>query len=97
VGQFTIEDATASDALDATSLIERLTPIDAALSRMPRVAVSPVQARQLHQGKVVGEFAGPTSSGIDGFALAETEDHRFLAIVVSNGTNLRTERIIYAD
>lgn len=97
VGQFTLEDATAPDVLDATSLIERLAPIDVALSWMPRVAVSPVQAQQLHQGKVVSELAGPTSSGVDGFALAQTEDHRFLAIVVSNDRKLRTERIIYAD
>ena len=97
VGQFTIEDSTAPDALDAASLIERLAPIDAALSWMPRVTVSPVQALHLNQGKVVSEFAGPTSSGVDGFALAQTEDHRFLAIVVSNDTKLRTERIIYAD
>ena len=97
VGQFTIEDSTAPDALDAASLTERLAPIDAALAGMPRVAVSPVQAQHLHQGKVVSGFAGPASSGVDGFALAQTEDHRFLAIVVSNGTKLRTERIIYAD
>jgi tRNA pseudouridine55 synthase len=97
VGQFTLEDATAPDVLDATSLIERLAPIDVALSWMPRVAVSPIQARQLHQGKVVSDLAGPASSGVDGFALAQTEDHRFLAIVVSNDRKLRTERIIYAD
>jgi tRNA pseudouridine55 synthase len=97
VGQFKIEDATTPDALDATSLIERLTPIEAALSGMPRVVVSPIQAQHLHQGKVVSEFAGPTSSGSDGLALAQTEDHRFLAIVVSNDAKLRTERIIYAD
>ena len=97
VGQFTIEDATAPDALDAALLIERLAPIDAALSWMPRVTVSPVQAQHLHQGKVVGEFAGPASSEVDGFALAQTEDHGFLAIVVSNGTKLYTERIVYAD
>jgi tRNA pseudouridine55 synthase len=97
VGQFTVEDATAPDALDAASLTGRLAPIDAALAGMPHVTVSPVQAQHLHQGKVVSEFAGPTSSGVDGLALAQTEDHRFLAIVVSNGTKLRTERIIYAD
>ena len=97
VGQFTIENSTAPDALDAASLTERLVPIDAALAGVPRVNVSPVQAQDLYQGKVVSGFAGPTSSGVDGFALAQTEDHRFLAIVVSNGTKLRTERIIYAD
>jgi tRNA pseudouridine55 synthase len=97
VGQFTIEDATAPDALDAGSLTERLTPIDAALSWMPRVTVSPFQAQHLHQGKVVSDFAGPTAAGVDALALAQTEDHRFLAIVVSNGAKLRTERIIYAD
>jgi tRNA pseudouridine55 synthase len=94
VGQFTLDDATAPDVLDATSLIERLAPIDVALAWMPRVTVSPVQAQHLHQGKVLSEFAGPTSSGVDGFALAQTEDHRFLAIVVSNDAKLRTERII---
>jgi len=97
VGQFTIEDATAPDTLDAASLADRLVPIDASLARMPRITVSPVQALHLRQGRVVSDSAGPTSSGVDGFALAETEDHRFLAIVVSNATKLRTERIIYAD
>jgi tRNA pseudouridine55 synthase len=97
VGQFTVEDATAPDALDAASLTGRLTPIDAALAGMAHVTVSAVQAQHLHQGKVVSEFASPASSGVDGLTLAQTEDHRFLAIVVSNGTKLRTERIIYAD
>ncbi|HTW92903.1 MAG TPA: tRNA pseudouridine(55) synthase TruB [bacterium] len=97
VGQFTIEDATAPDALDAAALTERLVPIDAALAGMPHITVSPAQAQHLYQGKIVSEFAGPMSSGVDGFALARTEDHRFLAVVVSNGTDLRTERIIYAD
>jgi tRNA pseudouridine55 synthase len=97
VGQFTIENSAAPDALDAASLTERLVPIDAALAGIPRVTVSPVQAQHLCQGKVVSGFSGPTTSGIDGFALAQTDDHRFLAIVVSNGTKLRTERIVYAD
>ena len=97
VGQFAIEDSTAPDALDAAALTARLAPIDAALAGMPRVTVSSLQAQHLRQGKVVSEFTGPPSSGVDGFALAQTEDHRFLAIVVSNGTKLRTERIIYAD
>jgi len=97
VGQFKIEDATVPAALDAVSLSERLTPIDAALIGMPRISVSAVQARCLHQGKVVDGFEGPALSGADGFALAQTEDHRFLAVVVSNGTEIRTERIIYAN
>jgi tRNA pseudouridine55 synthase len=97
VGQFTIEDATAPDALDANSLAERLTPIDAALAGMPRVTVSPPQAHHLRQGKEVTEFDGTTLSGIGGFALAQTDDRSFLAIVVSNDQTLRTERIIYAD
>ena len=97
VGQFAIEDATAPDTLDAASLLKRLIPIDAALSWMPRVAVSPAEARSLHQGKAINAPAGSTSSGVDGFALAQTDDHRFLAVVVSNQTKLRTERIIYAD
>jgi tRNA pseudouridine55 synthase len=97
VGLFRIEDSTAPDALDAVSLSERLTPIDAALAGMPRISVSPVQAQHLHQGRVVSGFEDSKASGVDGFALARTEDHRFLAIVVSNGTELRTERIIYAN
>ena len=97
VGQFTIEEAIAPNALSADSLPERLAPIDAALAGMPRIVVSPVQALHLRQGKVVSDCAGATPSGVDGFALAQTEDHRFLAIVVSNGTELRTERIVYAD
>ncbi|MBM3332797.1 tRNA pseudouridine(55) synthase TruB [candidate division WOR-3 bacterium] len=97
VGPFSIEDATTPDSLDATSLIERLAPIDVALSWMPRLAVSPIQARQLHQGKVVSELGGPTPSGVDGFALAETEDLRFLAVVALLGGRMRTERIVYAD
>jgi tRNA pseudouridine55 synthase len=97
VGQFTIEDSTAPDALDAASLTERLTPIDAALAGMPRVTVSPVQAQHLHQGKVVSGVEGLTLARVDGFALAQTDDRSFLAIVVSNGAKLRTERIIYAN
>ena len=97
VGQFAIEDSTAPDALDAASLTERLVPIDTALAGMPRVTVSPVQAQHLHQGKVVSGVADRTLPPVGGFALAQTEDHRFLAIIVSNGTKLRTERIIYAD
>jgi tRNA pseudouridine55 synthase len=97
VGQFAIDDATAPDALDASSLLNRLVPIDTALSWMPRVTISPTQAQHLHQGKVVSISAGPATSGVDGLALARTDDHRFLAIVVSNDTKLRTERIVYAD
>jgi tRNA pseudouridine55 synthase len=97
VGQFTIEDATAPDALDAASLTERLTPIDAALDGMPRVTVSPVQAQHLRQGKAVSGVEGLTLPQVDGFALARTDDRSFLAIVVSNGAKLRTERIVYAD
>jgi tRNA pseudouridine55 synthase len=97
VGQFTIEDSTAPGEIDAASLTERLAPIDDALAGMPRVTVSPVQAQHLHQGKVASGSDGLTLPGVDGFALAQTEDHRFLAIVVSNGKKLRTERIIYAD
>jgi len=97
VGQFTIEDAAAPDALDAASLTERLTPIDAALAGMPRVTVSPIQAQHLRQGKVVGGIESPTLPQVDGFALARTDDRSFLAIVVSNDERLRTERIIYAD
>lgn len=97
VGHFTIEDSTAPETLDATSLNDRLVAIDIALDGMPRITVSPVQAQHLCQGKVLSGFEGRTLSGVDGFALARTEDHRFLAVVVSNGTKLRTERIIYAD
>jgi tRNA pseudouridine55 synthase len=97
VGQFTIEDATAPDALDAATLTERLAPIDVALSWMPRVTVSPAQAQHLYQGKMVSTLASPTSLEIDGFALAQTDDHRFLAVVVSNDAKLRVERIVYAD
>jgi len=97
VGQFTIEDATAPDTLDVTSLPDLLVPIDAALAGMPHVTVSPVQAQHLRQGKIVSGFESPTVTGIDSFALAQTDDHRFLAVVVSNGTKLRTERIIHAD
>jgi len=97
VGRFTIEEAISPDALNAASLPERLAPIDAALAGMSRVTVSPVQALDLRQGKVVSDLVGPPSLKVDGLALAQTEDHRFLAIVVSNGTKLRTERIIYAD
>ena len=97
VGHFTVEDAAELDTLDAALLADRLVPIDAALAGMPRVAVSPAQAQQLLQGKVVRGFDGPTMPGADGFRMAETDDRRFLAIVVSNGTELRTERIIYAD
>ena len=94
VGHFTIEDATAPDALTETSLSERLVTIGAALAGMQHVIVSPVQARHLLQGRVVNDLPAP---GVDGFALAQTDDHRFLAIVVSNGTKLRTERIIHAE
>jgi tRNA pseudouridine55 synthase len=93
VGRFTVEDATKLDTLDTASLPGWLTPIDEALADIPHVIVSPIQAQRLHQGKVVTDV--PT--GTDGFALARTDDHRFLALVVSNGTKLRTERIIYAD
>jgi len=97
VGQFTIEDATAPDALNAASLTDRLVPIDAALTGMPHIIVSPAQAQHLHQGKVVSEVEGLTLPRADGFALAQTDDRSFLAIVVSNGAKLRTERIIYAN
>ena len=97
VGQFRIEDSTAPDALDAVSLPRWLTPIDAALTGMPRIRVSVMQAQCLHQGKVVNGFEGSMVSGIGGFALAVTEDHSFLAVVVSNGSILRTERIVYAS
>ncbi|MCX6840807.1 MAG: tRNA pseudouridine(55) synthase TruB [candidate division WOR-3 bacterium] len=97
IGQFTVGDATALDTLDATLLADRLVPIDAALAGMRRVNVSPTQAQQLLQGKVLRGFEGSVTSGTDGFGMAETDDHRFLAIVVSNGSDLRTERIIYAD
>jgi tRNA pseudouridine55 synthase len=97
VGQFKAEDALALDTLDAVLLADRLVPIDAALAGMPRVAVSPAQAQQLLQGKVLRGFEDSTLPGVDGFGMAETDDHRFLAVVVSNGTELRTERIIYAD
>jgi len=96
VGHFRVEDAVTPDSLEATQLADRLVPIDAALAGMPRVTVSPAQARELLQGKVVSE-PGQTMSGIAGFGVAETDDRRFLAIVVSNGAELRTERIIYAD
>ena len=97
VGRFTVEDAAALDTIDAAQLADRLVPIDAALAGMPRVAVSPAQAQQLLQGKVVRGFEGSMIPGADGFGMAETDDRRFLAIVVSNGSELRTERIIYAD
>ncbi len=97
VGQFTVEDATVPDTLDSTSLADRLVPIDVALAGMPRISVSPVQAQRLHQGKVVSGSEGSTVSRADGFALALTEDHGFLAVVVSNGAELRTKRIIHAD
>jgi tRNA pseudouridine55 synthase len=97
VGQFTIEDASVPDTLDPTSLADRLVPIDVALAGMPRISVSPVQAQHLCQGKVVSGFEDSAVSGVDGFALAQTEDHKFLAVVVSSSTELRTERIIYAN
>jgi tRNA pseudouridine55 synthase len=97
VGRFTIEDAVALSALDAATLIDRLVPIEVALAGMPRITVSPVQALHLLQGKVVSRSADPAAAGADGLALALTDDHRFLAIVVSKGANLRTERIIYAN
>ncbi len=96
VGQFTVEDAVAPEELDATSLPQRLTPVDAALGGMPRVTVSTIQAQHLLQGKVVSRVDGQVAPGESGVALAQTPDRSFLAIVVSNGTELRTGRIIYA-
>ncbi len=92
VGQFTVDNATALGTLDAVSLSERLIPVNEALTSMPHVTVSGAQAQCLRQGKMVTGFEGPS-----GYALAQTSDHRFLAVVVSNGVSLRTERIIYAD
>lgn len=97
VGQFTIEDATTPDTLDSTSLVDRLAPIEIALAEMPRITVSLVQAQHLHQGRVVIGFESPVVSVVDGFALAKTEDRSFLAVVVSNGAELRAKRIIYAN
>jgi tRNA pseudouridine55 synthase len=97
VGQFAVEDAVDPDSLDAATLPARLIPIDAALAGMPRVTVSAVQARHLHQGKVVSGIGGQAPEGTGSFALARTDDRSFLAVVVSNGTELRTERIIYAN
>lgn len=97
VGQFTVEDATVPDTLDSTSLVDRLVPIDVALAGMPRIGVSSDQAQRLYQGRTVSGIEGSTVSRTDGFALAETEDRGFLAIVLSNGAELRTKRIIYAD
>ena len=92
VGQFRIEDSTAPEALDAASLTERLVPIEAALAGMPRVTVSPVQAQHLRQGKVVSAFGNLPED----LLLAQTADRSFLAVVVSNGRELHTERIIHA-
>jgi len=64
---------------------------------MPRISISPVQAQRLYQGRTVSGFEGSAASRTDGFALAATEDRGFLAVVVSNGTELRTKRIVYAD
>jgi len=97
VGQFVLEDAVAPDVLDAPSLPHRLTPIDAALDGIPRVTVSAVQALHLRQGRVVSGVDGQLPPGDGGVALAQTDDRSFLAVVVSNGTKLRTERIIYAN
>ncbi len=97
VGQFTVEDATVPDTLDSASLADRLLPIDVALAGMPRICVSPVQAQHLRQGKVVSGSENSPVSGVDDFALALTEDRGFLAVVVSNGAELRTKRVIYAD
>ncbi|MBN2465528.1 tRNA pseudouridine(55) synthase TruB [candidate division WOR-3 bacterium] len=97
VGQFTVDEAVAPDTLDATSLPERLIPVDAALDGMPRVTVSPTQAQHLYQGKAVSGIDGQVPSGDGDLALAQTPERSFLAIVVSNGTELRTERIIYAS
>jgi tRNA pseudouridine55 synthase len=97
VGQFKIEGAAAPEAIAAGSLTERLVSIDAALGGMPRVTVSPVQAQSLRQGKMVDGVECPTAPQADGFALAHTDDRSFLAIVVSNGNRVRTQRIIYAD
>jgi len=92
VGQFAIEDATALDAVDAASLADRLTPIDAALAGMQKITVSPVQAQHLRQGKVVSAFGNLPED----LLLAQTADRSFLAVVVSNGRELHTERIIHA-
>ena len=97
VGRFTVEDSTSPAALDSASLSNRFVPIDAALNGMPRVTVSPAQALHLLQGRALVVDAFPSSLGVDGFALAATEDCRFLAVVVRKGAELRTERIIYAD
>jgi tRNA pseudouridine55 synthase len=97
VGQFTIETSTTLDAIDATSLNDRLVPVAAALDGMPRIAVSPDQALHLLQGKVLRGFGASRLSGSDGLGVAESDDHRFLAIVVADKEELRTERIVYAD
>lgn len=94
VGQFNIREATPPDALGGASLTDRLIPIGAALAWMPHVTVSPAQALRLLQGRVVKYL--PTPRG-DGFAVAETADRGFLAMVVSRDGELRTERVIYAD
>jgi len=97
VGRFTIEDSVALGALNAATLKDRLVPIDMALAGMPRVTVSPAQALHLLQGRALNGFEDSALRGVDGLALAETDDRRFLAIVVSKGANLCTERIIYAN
>jgi tRNA pseudouridine55 synthase len=97
VGQFRVEDAVAPDALDADSLPERLVPIDVALSGIRKLTVSAIQAQHLRQGRILSGIEGRIPPGDSGLALAQTADRSFLAVVVSNDTRLRTERIIYAD
>jgi tRNA pseudouridine55 synthase len=97
VGHFQVEDAVAPDALDAASLHARLTPVDAALDGMPHVTVTGLQAQHLRQGQVVKGTDEQVQPEAGRLVLAETDDRSFLAIAVSKGTDLRTERIIYAS
>jgi len=97
VGHFRVEDAVAVEELSAAMLLERLTPIDAALVGWPTIAVSRAEALRLRQGQPLRRPDQGSSPMDSGLVVATTQDRSFLALVVSTQAELRTERLIYAD
>ncbi len=99
IGNFTLEQAhPLSEILQSGERLQRfLIPVEEGLSHLPKLLISPEQARSLLQGKMLCWEELPLSVFEQKQAVAITPDRTFLALIKIKEGGFLPERVVYAD
>jgi len=92
-GAFRLVDAVEPAILTPGLIARSLVPVADALPGLPRILLPGTDAGRLARGQRIELDGAPDS----GFALAITDDRRFLAVVRADHRTIRPVRIVYAE